>query len=85
MVPGEWPLIAIGYKYNAWEFLYFITTEDIGITDTGITYLYNYPGTYSNVSIRNVAHNIFISKLLLSVNEVDSNKKYRQPGLDTEK
>ena len=32
-------IIAIGYKYNAQKVLYFIVTENTGITQTGITYL----------------------------------------------
>ena len=36
-VPGERPLIDIGYKYNAQKVLYFINAEDSGITKYGIT------------------------------------------------
>ena len=55
MVPGDRPLIAIGYKYNARNFLYFIVTDDAGSTNTGITYLSKYPEQFTNVAIFPVA------------------------------
>ena len=39
MVPGFRPLIAICYKYNARKVLYFIVTENAGITQAGPLYL----------------------------------------------
>ena len=30
MVPGDRPLIAIGYMYNMWKVLYFIVTDNAG-------------------------------------------------------
>ena len=35
-VPGERPIIDIGYKYNMHKVLSFIITEDAGITKAGI-------------------------------------------------
>ena len=55
MVPGDRPLIAIGYKYNARKVLSFIVTDNVGITKTGISYLYKYPDQFTNVSICPVA------------------------------
>ena len=43
MVPGDRPLIAAGYKYNAQKVLSFIVTDNAGRTKTGITYLSKYP------------------------------------------
>ena len=43
MVPGDRPLIAIGYKYNARKFLLLIVTDNSGITNTGTPYLSKYP------------------------------------------
>ena len=43
MVPGDRPLIAIGYKYNARKVLSFILTYNTGSTKTGIPYLSKYP------------------------------------------
>ena len=42
-VPGDRPLIDIGYKYNARKVLYFIVTDNAGSTNTGIPYLFKYP------------------------------------------
>ena len=39
MVPGYRPLISIGYKYNMRKILYFIVTDNSGITQTGPPYL----------------------------------------------
>ena len=45
MVPGDRPLIAIGYKYNARKVLSFIVTDNSGRTNTGIPYLSKYSET----------------------------------------
>ena len=51
MVPGYKPLICIGYKYNAWKFLYFIVTGDAGIIKAGTNYLSKYPDPFYSFSI----------------------------------
>ena len=61
IVPGDRPLIAIGYKYNARKFLYFILTGNADSTQTGITYLSKYPDQFTNVSICPVAHTLVMS------------------------
>ena len=38
MVPGDRPLIDIGYNYNAQKVLSFIVTDNAGSTKTGIPY-----------------------------------------------
>ena len=78
MVPGDRPLIAIGYKYNAQKVLYFIVTDNAGSTLASLPYLSKYPEQFTNVAIRPVA-------LPLVVNEVDSHKKSRQSDLALEK
>ena len=55
MVPGDRPLIAIGYKYNDRKVLYFIVMYNTGSTRTGIPYLSNYPEQFTNVAILPVA------------------------------
>ena len=40
MVPGDMLLFVIGYKYNSQKVLYFVVTDNTGITKAGITYLY---------------------------------------------
>ena len=39
-VPGDRPIIAIGYKYNARKVICFIDKDDTWSTKAGITYLY---------------------------------------------
>ena len=55
MVPRDRPLIAIGYKYNARKFQYFIVTKNAWSTNTGIPYLSKYPDQFTNVAIHPVA------------------------------
>ena len=55
MIPGDRPLIAIGYKYNARKVPYFIVTDNTGCTKTDIPYLSKYPDQFTNVAIRPVA------------------------------
>ena len=62
MVPGDKPLVAIGYKYNAQKVLSLIFTDNAGSTKTGITYLSKYPDQFNNVSIRPVALPLVMSK-----------------------
>ena len=55
MVPGDRPLIYIGYKYDTRKFLYFIVTDNSGITKTGIPCVSKYSYQFTNVSIRPVS------------------------------
>ena len=80
-VSGYRPLISIGYKYNACRVLYFITTADAGSTNSDIPYLSMYPEPFSNFSIFPVAHPLSMSKLFVSVNEVEPNNKSIQSDL----
>ena len=81
MVPGGSPLIDIGYKYNVQKVLYFIVTENIGITISGITYLSKYPDLFYNVAICPVAHPLVLYKLFGSVNEIESHNKSMKSDL----
>ena len=62
MVPGGRLLIYIGYKYNVREVLSFIVTDNVGITQTDITYLSKYPDQFNNVAICPVAFHLVMSK-----------------------
>ena len=62
VVPGDRPLIAIGYKYNARKLLSFIFTDNTGITKTGIPYLSKYPDQFTNVAILPVACPLVMSR-----------------------
>ena len=68
-------LIDIDYNYNYRKVIYFIATEDAGITNDVITYISNYPDPLSNVAIIPVALTLLMSKIFGSVNEVDSHNK----------
>ena len=46
MVPGDRPLVAIGYNYNARKVLSFIVTDNAGRTNTGIPY---FPSILTNL------------------------------------
>ena len=50
VIPGDKPLVGIGYKYNAQNVLSFIGRNDAGITNNGIKYLSKYPEPFSNLS-----------------------------------
>ena len=77
MVPGDKLLILIGYKYNYRKFLSIITSEDSGMKKAGIPYLSNDHDQFDNVSIQPVSINLVISKLFVSVNDVEYHNKYR--------
>ena len=64
MVPGDRPLIAIGYKYNARKVLSFIITDNSGSTKTGNPYLSKYPDQFTNVSIHPVARPLVMPKTI---------------------
>ena len=51
MVPGDRPLIDIGYKYNARKVVSFIFTENADRTFAGLLCLSKYPDQFLNVSI----------------------------------
>ena len=65
MVPGDRPLIAIGYKYNVRKVLSFIVTYNTGSTKTGIPYLSKYSDQFTNFSIRPVACPLVMLKQIL--------------------
>ena len=62
MVPGDRPLIDIGYKYNARKVLSFIVKDNTGSTQTGIPYSSKYTDQYTNVAICPVARPLVTSK-----------------------
>ena len=51
ILPGERPLLDIGYKYNSRNVLGFIATEGSGSTEPGDYYLSHFPDIFSNVYI----------------------------------
>ena len=85
MVPGERPLLAIGYNYNERKVQQFVDTEREGSTKLGIPYLSKYPEQFTYVSIRPIACPLLMYKFFGSVNEGDSYNKSRQSYLALEK
>ena len=85
MVPGGRSIIDIRYKYNARKFLYFIVTDNSGITHEGLPYLSKYPDQFTNVSILLVDYPIVMSKFFGAVNEFDSHNISRQSELALDK
>ena len=74
MVPGDRPLIAIGYKYNMRKVLSFIITDNAGSTNTVITDLSKYPKQCTIVAISLLIFTL-LCKNKTAVKEVDSQKK----------
>ena len=83
MVPGDRPLIYIGYKYNAQKILSFVFTDNAWSTKTGIPCLSKYTDQFTNVAILPVARPLVMSKKY-AVNEVYSHNKSRQSDLALE-
>ena len=84
-VSRDRPIIYIDYNYNSWKVLFFIATEDAGITKAGITYLSQYPNPFVNVSINRVSRTLYMSKSLRYVNEFDSHNNSIPYALALEK
>ena len=68
IVPGVRPLIDIGYKYNVFNGLSFIVTNNAGSIQADLPYLSKYPDQFTNFSICPFARPFVISKLYFSVN-----------------
>ena len=85
MVPGERPLIEIGYKYNYQNILSFVATVGAGRTMLGINYLLTFPDQFSNISICPVARPHLMSKFFGLVNEVESHNKSRKSDIVMDK
>ena len=62
MVPGDRPLIDIGYKDNARKVRSVIVTDNAVSTKTVIPYLSKYPDQFTNFAIRPVARTIVMPK-----------------------
>ena len=84
VVPGERPLIDFDHMYKYQKVISFIGIEDSGITNSGITYLSKYPGSFSNVSICPVTFPLVMSRFFVSVNEFEPHNKHSQSNLALE-
>ena len=45
------PIIAIDYKYDYHNVIYFVATDEAGSTKYFLPYLFKYPDQFDNVSI----------------------------------
>ena len=68
IVPVGRPIIYIGYNYNSQKVIYFIVTDNTGITQTGITYLSKYSDQFTNIYICPVSSPLVMYKFFGSVN-----------------
>ena len=67
-MPGDRPLISIGYKCNYKKVLFVIDSEDTGIKKDDITYLYKYHDQFENVYILHITFSLGMYKLFGYVN-----------------
>ena len=84
MVPGDMLLFVIGYKYNSQKVLYFVVTDNTGITNAGINYLYKNTDPFYNVTICPFAHPLSMYKFFGYVNEVGPHNKQMYSDLALE-
>ena len=79
------PLIAIVYKYNTRKVFSFIFTFKTGSTQEDLTYLFNYPSQFYNISIYAVNCPLVLYEIFGYVNVFDSHKKSRHSDLEMKK
>ena len=77
-VPGDIPLIYIGYKYKYQKFLGFIASEGDGIIDPDDTYLSRFPDTYYNVSICPTVCTCILVRYSNACNSIENHNKMRK-------
>ena len=76
-VPGEIPLLVIGYKYNYRKVLVLISTEGARSTEPGDPYLSNFPDIYSNVSICPVVRPHLLGRYFNACNAIYNHNRMR--------
>ena len=84
-VPGERPLLAIGYKYHYSKVLGFIATEGGGSTEPGDPYLSSFPNIYFNVSVRPIVRPRLLGRYFNAYNTIDNHNSTQQSDLALEK
>ena len=75
-VPGDGPIMDIGYKYNSRKVLGFIA-EGAGSTEPGDPYLDRHPDNYLNVSVRPAVHPHFLGRHFNAYNATKTTIGYR--------
>ena len=84
-VPGDIPIMAIGYKCNSRKVLGFITSERSGSTEPGDPYLSCFLEKNYNVSIRSVVRPHLIGRSFNACNTIDNHNRTGQSEIDLEK
>ena len=84
-VPGEIPLLKIGYKHNSRKVLGFIAIEGAGSNEPGDHYLSRLPNIYYNVSVRHVVRPHFLGRYLNICNAIDNQNWIRHHNIALEK
>ena len=84
-VPGDIPLMAIGYKYISRKVLGFIATDGDGSTEPCDTYSPCFPDIYSNVSVHYIFCPRLLGRYLNACDEIDNQNRIRQSDLALEK
>ena len=84
-VPGNRPLMAIGYKYNSRKFLEFISTEGYGSTEPCDPYSSFFPDNYFNVYIPPTVLPCVLGRYFNSCNGIDNHNRMHQYELALDK
>ena len=84
-VPGDIPLMSIGYKYNSRKVLVFIATEGAGITEPVDPYLSRFHDIYSNVSVHPVVRPHLLGRYFNACNAIYNHNSMRQSDVSLEK
>ena len=77
IVPGERPILAIGYKYNSRKVRGFIATEGGVSTEPVDPYLSFFPDIYSNVSVHPVVSPHLLGRYFNTCNAIYNNNRMR--------
>ena len=80
-VPGERPLLEIGYKYNYRKVLWFIATEGDGSTEPGDTYLSHFPDIYYTVSVQPVVGPHLIGRYFNAYNAIENHNRMQKSDI----
>ena len=84
-VPGDRPLMDIGYKSNSRKVIRFIANERYVITEPSDPYLSNFPDIYLNASVHPVFRPHLIGRYLNACNAIDNQNMMSHYDLEIEK
>ena len=81
-VPGDRPIMSIGYKFISRKVLGFIVTEGSGSNEPGDPYLSHLPDIYSNFYVCPVVCPNLLGRYLNSCNTIVNKNRMRQYDLE---